>query len=230
MTEPIRDEPAVDSDAFVCPTCQAYATMNWNHLQFETGSHPRFLEEPRPGAHFNSYNKVISWQVARCSRCKMAQIWRDGQMIWPRKSTMPAPHNELDGRARELYDEASAVVDISPRAAAALVRASLEQFLRAHFNEPRGRLQDMISRLKATVSESTWKMLDLIRVLGNASLHDNDDEAEVVQMYMDDTAQTAEWLFTVINMLTEELVAIPRKVDKYHSAIPERQRTKPKSE
>jgi len=48
-------------------------------------------------------------------------------MIHPRKLTAPIPHSDMPDDVKEIYEEARNISDISPRAAAALLRVALEK-------------------------------------------------------------------------------------------------------
>jgi len=160
------------------------------------------------------------WNAKFCSSCNTASVWRLGTRVYPFGSTGPSPHPDMPEAARELYEEASLVLPSSRRAAAALARASLESLLKevapssAHKN-----LQSRVGALRGSVNESLWKLLTALRVVGNDSLHGDQDE--LVIMYLEGAAaEVVEPFFGAINSLVEELITQPRKAQELYDLIP----------
>ena len=94
---------------FHCPNCGVLAFQNWQFLY-----------------HNSQYFDDLD--VAFCQNCGEYNLWKKRKMIYPKKLTAPLPHEDMPDSAKELYEEARNVSDDSPRAAAALLRVSLEKF------------------------------------------------------------------------------------------------------
>lgn len=130
----------------------------------------------------------------------------------------------MDPGVRRLYDEAGQVLPLSRRAGAALIRAALEKQVRLlDPDAPKGsRLDDHIARLADRVSTPLGELLDVIRHVGNAALHGNDDD-DLVVMYLSENEgadEIAELLFDAINDLVDELVARPKKTAALWDKLP----------
>jgi|GEM_PF-3022862 len=124
---------------------------------------------------------------------------------------------------RELYDEASRVAAVSPRAGAALARATLERLLKLLDPDASksDRLDDYIARVVPRVNAATAKLLTLIRHVGNKSLHVEDipDDA-VVLLLSDDDAGLLGVMFETINSVVDELITRPKQADLLYDAVP----------
>jgi len=144
-------------------------------------------------------------------------------MIFPTSGLAPVPHTQMPPEAKELYSEAREVVGISRRAGAALARAALERLLKT-LDPGAGKvnLAERIERIIPQVPEPLGKMLTVIRVAGNASLHVDDEPDDVLVMVLDPgETEVVELIFEAINELVEEKIAKPAKVDALYSKIPE---------
>lgn len=128
----------------------------------------------------------------------------------------------MPNSARELYEEARDVFTISPRAGAALARATLERLLR-ELDPDAGRLElvDRIDRVIPRVSSSLAEMLTVIRHVGNKSLHvdDEPDEATVLVL-TDEQTQVSAYIFAAINSLVDELVTKPAQARAMFQRLP----------
>ncbi|MGP6203906.1 DUF4145 domain-containing protein [Microbacterium sp. F2] len=166
-----------------------------------------------------------TWRAAHCQACGRSSVWRDDQVIYPRASAAPAPHPEMPEPVRALFVEAGEVLSISRRAGAALVRAALERLLRIVApTSSRAKLDTRIAELKPRVSSSLGELLDVVRFLGNESLHaDEDGSNELVFMYLDEAhdAGISELLFDAINDLVDELIARPAQTRELWQKLPE---------
>lgn len=165
-----------------------------------------------------------AWRVTLCSSCDLPTVWRGNVRMYPRSSSVPPAHPDMPPRSRELYEEARLVLQDSRRAAAALVRAALETLLKElDPSDRRKNLQTRIADLHGRINSSLWKALTALRVVGNDSLHGEEDE--LVAMYLTgDAAEIVEPFFVALNALVEELVTQPRKADEIYQLIPPEKR------
>lgn len=212
--------PGYQKDGYVCPHCGHSAHMVWRQLWEEGEDGFARLEEDGPWV--DGVSPTISWFAAICQRCHAPQIWREDAMIYPRTSTIPAPHADLPDEARELYEEGRAVAGISPRAGAALARASLERALRS-LDPVAGspKLDQRIEHVIPELSVPLVKLLTAVRHSGNKSLHVEDAPDDLMVLVLDpDQVQLMPLLFAAVNQLADELVARPRAADEIFAAIP----------
>ena len=77
-------------------------------------------------------NAVVAGQkgnvsFSSCFNCDELCVWIYDQLVSPRRPAGPQPNLDLPPDIRRDYEEASAILDASPRGAAALLRLSMEK-------------------------------------------------------------------------------------------------------
>lgn len=162
------------------------------------------------------------WTASFCVSCSKSSVWRGDSLVFPRVvAGAEAPHDMMSEAARELYLEAAAVLSISPRAAAALARATLEVELKAlEVGGPRSKLDERIAALSGRVNVNTWKALTVLRDTGNSALHSSDKEGVVGLILSGEDVGLVPFLLSMTNRLVEELVGVPAKIDEVYDLLP----------
>ncbi|SEB83144.1 DUF4145 domain-containing protein [Microbacterium hydrocarbonoxydans] len=174
---------------------------------------------------WRAYSDESTWWGSICAACRRLTVWRQDERLHPRVTAgIKPPHPEMPDKARELYEEAAAVLPTSRRAAAALARASMEALLKELDGTPgRKNLQDRLGALHSKVSPELWKILTALRVVGNDALHGDDDELVTLYLVEEDSG-VVRALFAAINEVVHELVARPREWEELYALIPESKR------
>lgn len=169
------------------------------------------------------------WTSSTCTACDQSSVWRGDDLAYPRKGSAPRPHPDMPEAALSLYEEASEVLPISRRAAAALARASLETLLRRLPGaNPKHRLTDLIAGLQGKVTGPLWQLLTGLRYIGNTSLHGSgaDEDSPLVALFLEgEASEIVDPFFGAINTLVEELITQPAKIGALYEMIPESVRT-----
>jgi hypothetical protein len=125
----------------------------------------------------------------------------------------PRAHVDMPTDAREPFDEARAVVDKSPRAAAALLRLALQQIV-IFLGEPGQDLnKDIGSLVQKGLSVEVQQALDTVRVIGNESVHPGTID-------MNDNADTAIALFSLVNFIVDQRISQPMRLEALYSTLP----------
>ena len=65
--------------------------------------------------------------VSQCFNCKKVSIWVHDRLEYPRAGGAPPAYPDLADDIRRDYDEASSILDESPRGAAALMRLAIQK-------------------------------------------------------------------------------------------------------
>lgn len=107
--------------AFHCAICNAYAgqlfgTMSVNLLGL--------------GATL-----LTGYSVSRCAHCGLASLWRGEMLVDSILSSAPLPNADLPDDIKADYEEARAILPLSPRGAAALLRLAIQKLCK-HLGEP----------------------------------------------------------------------------------------------
>lgn len=112
------------------------------------------------------------------------------------------------------YDEASAILDLSPRGAAALLRLVIQK-LCAHLGEKGRNLDEDIGSLaKKGLDTRVKNALDIVRVIGNNAVHPG-------QIDLRDDRATAEKLFGLVNLIVEVMISQPKHISDLYDSLPE---------
>ena len=121
-------------------------------------------------------------------------------------------------KAKELYEEARQIATASPRAAAALLRCSLEELLKA-LGEKKGSLNTRIGNLvkQGLPSKFVQKALDIIRVFGNEA----GSHVGTIDLSGKDNQETVYKLFNIMNFIVEKTITEPKTIDELTDRIPE---------
>lgn len=101
---------------------------------------------------------------------------------------------------REDYEEACAIVDLSPKASATLARRCLQGILRDFWKVKPGWLSDEIDEIKDKVDGDVWDAIDAVRNVGNIGAHMEKD----INLIIDVETGEAKKLIGLIEMLMEE--------------------------
>ncbi|WIB42821.1 DUF4145 domain-containing protein [Curtobacterium sp. MCLR17_058] len=243
---PAGRRPDRNRKAFTCPTCGAFSAQTWHALGYQeidpaSDQEPWFreLEElaelDDQDAPWNQTTPWLEptepwvvggiWAAAQCAVCQALTIWRHSLIIHPASKGAPAPHPDMPPAAAELYEEARSVVAMSRRAGAAMARATLERLLRDLDPEADGKLtlDRRIERILARVSSGLGRVLDVIRHVGNKSVHvsDSSDDKVLVLVLDEEDAAVVDVLFSAINQLVDELVTKPAQYRKLFDQLPD---------
>jgi len=210
MTIPY-EEPALNKTAFNCPFCNAYANFWWSPVNVI-----------KAGAQ-----TTIQYRAAQCAHCGEWTLWTYepkgrgpggailvGSLIYPFKLTSPLPHKDLPNSCKSEYDEARNVLAFSPRAAAALLRLCIQQLCKELGASGENVNRDIGELVKKGLDSRIQKALDVVRVTGNNAVHPG-------TMDLADDNELVNKLFTLVNLIVEEMITKPKEIDALYGTLPE---------
>ncbi len=155
--------------------------------------------------------------VSRCFNCKKESVWICDKLVYPQRGKAPPANPDLPDDIRRDYDEASSILDLSPRGAAALMRLSIQKLCK-ELGQPGKELNDDIGALVAKgLNEIVQQALDTVRVIGNNAVHPG-------QIDLHDDRATAESLFRLLNLIAEKMISEPKHVREAYAKLPEEAR------
>ncbi len=191
--------PTFQSDGFNCPHCGAFAAQSWYIVK----KHDKF----------SSYD-VKELQINTCQRCFSNAFWLDEKMLYPVSSVAPLPSEDMPEDVEEDFTEARNIVNLSPRAACALLRLATQRLM-IQLGEKGKNINDDIGNLvKKGLPEKMQKAFDSVRVIGNNAIHPG-------EINLKDDIKTAIALFGLINMIIDVMIIQPKKVEEIFNKIPE---------
>lgn len=199
--------PSLESGAFNCPHCSAYAQMNWKHLHDGVG---------------------YSIHLAICQACFNYSLWQrygfsqNGksrlitEILYPKYSAIP-PAEDMPESIEAIYKEASNVLGDSPRAACALLRLALEEltsYLRDNFEKYKSLKgkninEDIKELVKLGLPVEAQKALDIVRITGNNAVH------STREIDINDNPQIAHKLFEMLNFIVQEMITRPKEINNF---------------
>ena len=130
--------------------------------------------------------------ISICSHCEGTTLWLDEKIIYPPTCSAPPANSDLPDDVKQVYEEAAAIADQSPRAACALLRLAVEMLMR-HFGET-GSINESIKNLvKKDLDTRVQQSLDIVRITGNNAIHPG-------EIAFDDTTDV-QAIFELINII-----------------------------
>lgn len=117
-------------------------------------------------------------------------------------------------KVKELYLEASQVVDISPKSAGALLRLGIqclceELGYKGNINKS---IRDMV---KEGLDSRVQQALDIIRVIGNNAVHPG-------EINVGERKEDVIYLFTLLNYIVRELITDKNRRDSLFNSLPQK--------
>lgn len=135
-------------------------------------------------------------------------------MIYPATVTAPFPNPDIPDGIKADFEEARQIASSSPRGAAALLRLVIQK-LCVHLGEPGKDLnKDIGSLVKKGLPERIQKALDVVRVIGNESVHPG-------QIDLNDNPSTTSKLFELVNIIADKMITEPKEIDKLFDGLPD---------
>lgn len=160
---------------------------------------------------------VENLHLSECYNCRKIAVWVNERLVFPEHKTTTQPNSDLPDQIIRDYEEARSIVDLSPRAAAALLRLAIQK-LCAHLGESGKDLNNDIKNLVAKgLDPVVQQSLDIVRVIGNESVHPGTID-------LNDDRETAIRLFDLVNAIADQMISHPKKVREMYGKLPEAKR------
>jgi hypothetical protein len=165
-------------------------------------------------------NQLDNVFAGQCYSCDAWSIWVADELIYHNQKYTVLPTAEMPDDVKTDFLEAAAIVDVSARGAAALLRLCIQKIVMA-LGEKGENLNNDIGLLveKRKITAEIQKALDVVRVVGNNAVHPG-----VIDFK--DNKTIAIQLFSLVNVIVESTIAAPKHIKNiYESVVPETART-----
>ena len=152
--------------------------------------------------------------VSECFNCRKLSLWICDRLVYPHPGEAPPPNPDLSEDIRRDYDEASSILDRSPRGAAALIRLAIQKLCKELGHSGKDLNADIGALVADGLHPRIQKALDIVRVIGNQAVHPG-------RMDLRDDRATAETLFRLLNTIVDAMVSHSKEIDAIYAGLPE---------
>lgn len=238
--------PAFGSRRFNCPHCHALAHQSWYSVFADTLNKPperydfyrlreiynnqptedipknvmawlKMMIEEKPFILRNDSNytdlELHLFHISKCYSCEDFAIWRLGRMVSPTFVLEVEPNPDMPADAAADFREAAEIFSASPRGAAALLRLALQRILKRLGQPGENINRDIGALVAAGLPLSVQQALDVVRVIGNNAVHPG-------QIDINDNRDVALKLFTLLNIIVEQMITHPKQISKLFGQLP----------
>lgn len=164
----------------------------------------------------SEYRQVLDvnnlW-FSRCYNCGEFAVWLCDRMLYPTKGEAPPANPDMPVDIRRDYDEASSILDQSPRGAAALIRLAIQKLCMELGQAGKNINDDIAALVRGGLDTRVQQALDAVRVIGNSAVHPG-------QIDLRDDKATAETLFRLLNLIVDKTISEPKHVAEVYASLP----------
>ena len=203
---------------FLCPYCNHAAALNDStYLKVKSS-----FESP-----YHGYNPLkdseVTLGIFKCPHCSGYSINAQGtgpkvktDVVHIKPISLAKQFPDYIPKAiRQDYEEAYAIVNLSPKASATLSRRCLQGMIRDFYKVKPSMLFKEIGQLEHKIPVMQWKVLDGIRKLGNIGAHMEND----INVIVDIDPGEAEKLLKVIEKLLQDWYVENHETELLYSDI-----------
>lgn len=195
-----------DKGVYTCPFCgRQQAINNSSCVQNSTGFGTRLGTNINDKEILKTELVVFSIKCSNLECRKVTVLAMNSHSrnrvcdIIPKKVFRQFP-DYIPQQIRSDYEEATCILNGSPKAAATLYRRCLQGMIRDFWGITKNKLADAIKDLEGKVSVAQWNAIDGLRKIGNIGAHMEND----VNMIIDIDEGEAEKLGKLIELLMEK--------------------------
>lgn len=170
--------------------------------------------------HKNSFSGrllVMNCNFSKCYNCEEIAIWVHDQIVYPNVKIDILPNNDLPVQIRSLFEEAREIVNSSPKGAAALLRLCVQYLCKELGESGKNIDKDIASLVSKGLNPLVQQALDIVRVIGNESVHPGEID-------LNDNKEVAVKLFSLVNLICEQMISLPKQVQELYGSLPEGKR------
>jgi hypothetical protein len=243
--------PALGAKSFSCPHCGALANQTWYQVYVdayrndEAPSLPptdiisivendHGLGDEGKANWVRYFKKVLAKDVfthrlgepkylilsvptlslSACFSCGDMALWQADKLLYPSHRSDIIPNDDMPTDVRKDFLEAASIVDQSPRGAAALLRLAVQKLM-THVGEKGKDIdKDIGSLVRKGLDVRVQRALDIVRVIGNHAVHPG-------RIDLRDDKATALRLFDLVNVIVEDRIGTPKRIDAMYGDLPE---------
>ena len=173
-----------------------------------------FLDE-KPASQYTKYANNL--HISKCYHCRKIAVWVHGNIVFPPAKQGIQPNQDLPDEIIRDFEEARAIVGLSPRGAAALLRLCIQKLCAFLGEKGKNIDADIASLVSKGLNPLVQKSLDIVRVIGNDAVHPG-------MIDLKDDRDTAMELFGLINSIADQIITHPKNVQELYGKLPKAKR------
>ena len=135
-------------------------------------------------------------------------------MVVPDESPALPPNPDIPKDIITDYNEARSILSKSPRGSAALLRLCIQKLCAFLGEAGKDINADIGSLVKKGLNPKIQQSLDIVRVVGNESVHPG-------QIDLRDNPAVANQLFQIVNLIAETMITQPKMVETLYNQLPQ---------
>ncbi len=201
----------------ICPYCQKYMSISDGNCHetyicygYDSNTNP-YLDPDFHSDYSPAYkDELINVYFLKCPNpeCGEISIYLKGLGPGVKDIKIPVKPNSyakkfpnyIPEQIIEDYEEAYAILHLSPKASATLSRRCLQGIIRDYWKVKPDTLFNEITQLRDHIQDDLWKVIDAVRKLGNIAAHMEKD----VNLIVDIEPEEAEKLLKLIELLFKD--------------------------
>lgn len=168
---------------YSCPFCQHSVAISQSTCTVhQVNSTAAYIDRNRPESIM-----VVFYTCPNCERFSIKVIGESKELkdlhvnVYPRSEARIYP-DYVPEHIRSDYEEACAIVDLSPKASATLSRRCIQGMIRDFWGITRSRLIDEINALDEVIPATQKQALHALRKVGNIGAHPNISASEIIDI------------------------------------------------
>lgn len=193
---------------FLCPFCNSNMAISEDTYSVR---YPSFEQDVGFIWKNNDHVPVdscIAIQFFKCPQCKNYSIFASEKGSYSKGLKMPLIPNSIAKQfpnyipeaIRNDYQEAYAILNLSPKASATLARRCLQGMIRDFYKISKPTLSQEINEIKNLIPSSQWQAIDATRSIGNIGAHMEKDVNIIIEV----DPNEAEQLLKLIELLIDK--------------------------
>jgi hypothetical protein len=214
-----------------CPTCQENTPDAWEPLWRVNSDKSRTHGTPSGAKGFtylaltwmHCANEECGQLVIRAHQTTQAPGYEPHTVTWnayPRAAQRPVDPLVPEDLRRD-YNEAAAILDISPRMSAVLSRRILAELLRRYTEHKEWSLTAQVDGFRADSAHpsSIRENLHHLREVADFGAHEQTDKTSDQPTVLDTSKEHAEWTLNIVDRLFDYLIVGPERDRKFREEM-----------